>query len=118
VTVAHNPPLPTSFFSFTPNTLFFFNPGQPAGKGRKKKKKKKTLVLTRGSPAKKGEKKKAPFPPWAARRKRAKKKKKKPAPFPPQKMRVAGYAAELPSVLPRNVIGPHRRTQQVTLYIR
>jgi hypothetical protein len=35
------------FFSFTPNTLFFFfsknfgiNPGQPAGKGWKKKKKK------------------------------------------------------------------------------
>jgi hypothetical protein len=33
-----------------------YNPGQPAGKGRKKK----TLVLTLGSPPKKGEKKK----PW------------------------------------------------------
>jgi hypothetical protein len=52
VTVGHNPPVPAFFFSFTPNTLFFFflknsgiNPGQPAGKGRRKKKKKTAPFL-------------------------------------------------------------------------
>ncbi len=67
------------FFSFTPNTLFFFfsknsgiNPGQPTGKGRKKKtgiipgqaaekgrkKKKKNPGINPGQPTEKGRKKK------------------------------------------------------------